>query len=327
MRRAFELLAMLGDGAEHSGGDLAVRLGVTRAAVWNHIEKLREQGVDVLATPRRGYYLREGFEALDSGSIRATLAMQGCTLYRELDAVTVTDSTNEQLLQAARARDIHACVLLAEYQTAGRGRRGDRWLSAPGSGLCMSLGWRFDAPPATFSALSLVVGFALVSALRELGVEQAMLKWPNDIVCRGAKLAGILIEMRSEAGGPCVTVIGIGLNIHLSDSAREQIGRPAGGYLEAGGNRLSRNQLAGVLLARLASALDEFAVQGFAPFRTRWAACDALADHQVRLELPGRVVEGIARGVDEHGALMIEHGGLRERFMAGHLTAIEPPCS
>lgn len=326
MRRAFELLAMLGDGAEHSGSELATRLGVTRAAVWNHVEKLRDQGVDILATPRRGYYLREGFEALDADSIRAALTAQGCAVFRRIDAVAVTDSTNEQLLQAARDRDIHGQVMLAEFQTAGRGRRGDRWLSAPGSGLCMSLGWRFDPPPATFSALSLVVGFALVAALRDLGVEEAMLKWPNDIVCRGAKLAGILIEMRSEAGGPCVTVIGIGLNIHLSDAAREHIGRPAGGYLEAGGNRLSRNLLAATLLARLANALETFAVQGFAPFRHRWAACDALADCPVRLELPGRIVDGIARGVDEHGALQIEHGGQRERFMAGHLTAIGPPC-
>jgi len=270
MRRAFDLLKLLADGTEHAGEDLAAELGVTRAAVWNHVSRLRAEGG-----------------------------------YNRIETIEVTDSTNERLLQEQAAGDVHGRVLFAEYQNAGRGRRGDRWMSPPGSGLCFSLAWRFDAPPTTFSALSLVVGVALVESLQPLGVRDALLKWPNDIVRGAGKMAGILIEMRSELSGPSTTVIGVGLNVSLSTHARELIDRPSDDFLSAGGSPLSRNVLAASLLAGLATALDTFAREGFAPFRDRWHALDALAARKVTLELGPRTVVGVARGVDEHGALII----------------------
>jgi BirA family biotin operon repressor/biotin-[acetyl-CoA-carboxylase] ligase len=260
-----------------------------------------------------------GFEALDAGRIRAVLRGRGCAAFTDVAVVTVTDSTNQRLLETLDARDVHGHALLAEFQTAGRGRRGDRWLSAPGTGLCLSCGWRFEAPPATFSALSLAVGLGLAASLRVLGVGAAMLKWPNDVVCGDRKLAGILIEMRAEAGGPCTVVIGIGLNLQLSRSMQAQIGQPAGDYLASGGAPLSRNVLAATLLADLAAVLARFALEGFAPLRARWLDFDALHDRRVRLEQPGRALEGIARGVDAHGALIIEHAGGRETVMSGHV--------
>ena len=141
MRRAFELLALLGDGAEHAGSALAARLGVTRAAVWHQVAQLREQGLQIDAARGHGYRLAGGFEALDAARIRAELAPAAREVVA-LDVVTVTDSTNERLLVALNEGDIHGRALLAEHQTAGRGRRGDRWISPPGSGLCLSLGWR-----------------------------------------------------------------------------------------------------------------------------------------------------------------------------------------
>lgn len=321
MRRAFELLALLADGAEHSGAELARRLGVTRAAVWNQVARLRETGVEILATPGQGYRLAAGFEALDGARIAALLRERGCGAFGEVQALEVTDSTNARLLEAAAGADVHGRVLLAEYQTAGRGRRGDRWMSPPGSGLCFSLGWRFDVPPPTFSALSLVVGLALLEALGAEGVGDAALKWPNDIVRGADKLAGILIEMRAEAGGPCVAVIGAGVNVALSDYARTLIDRPSGDVSSAAGRSVSRNALAAGLLAALAAALDEFARAGFEPFRAAWARADALAGREVSLDLGARTVHGTACGVDAHGALVLDCDGRRERFLSGHLTA------
>ena len=319
MRRAFELLQLLSDRAEHSGAELAERLGVTRAAVWNQISLLRNEGIEVQGTRGRGYRLPAGFDALNADLILERVRAAGCAAISNVRSLTVTDSTNERLLAELQQGDIHGHALLAEYQTAGRGRRGDRWISPPGSGLCMSLGWRFDAPPATFSALSLVVGLALVRTLRQRGVGAAMLKWPNDIVCNGAKLAGILIEMRAEAGGICRTVIGMGINVRLSQQARDMIGRPADDYMSTAGETIPRNELAAALLVGLARVLPEFARDGFAPFRADWAGFDALAGTAVCLELPGRVVRGQARGVDDHGALLIEHGGHCETFVSGHV--------
>ena len=319
MRRAFALLELLSDGAEHAGAELAVALGVTRAAVWHQVAQLRDQGMAISAARGHGYRLLGGFEALSAEAIRTQLTGPARQVL-SIDTVTITDSTNERLLAALNAGDIHGQVLLAEHQTAGRGRRGDRWISPPGSGLCLSLGWRFEQPPATFSALSLVVGMAIAESLRELGVSAAMLKWPNDILSEGGKLAGILIEMRAEAGGPCSTVIGIGINVELSQRARGLICQPVEDFTHATGGGVSRNRLAAVLLSALARTLPHFGRDGFAVFRNDWRRYDALVDKAVKLELPNRTVTGTARGVDPHGALIIEHDGRREIFVSGHLS-------
>ncbi len=321
MRRAFELLALLADGEEHAGADLAAHMGVTRAAVWHQVAQLREQGLEIDAARGHGYRLAGGFEALDATRIREGLSPTAREALA-LDVLTVTDSTNERLLVALNTGDIHGHALLAEHQTAGRGRRGDRWISPPGSGLCLSLGWRFDQPPATFSALSLVVGLAIAASLRELGVRAAMLKWPNDILCDAGKLAGILIEMRAEAGGPCRTVIGIGINVHMSEESRALIDQPVTDIERASGSRISRNRLAAVLLSALVDALPRFGREGFAGFRAEWSRYDACAERPVRLEMPHRTVTGIARGVDDHGALLIDHEGGREAFVSGHLLRV-----
>ncbi len=319
MRRAFDLLNLLADGSEHAGGTLAAALGVTRAAVWNQVSRLREEGVEINATPGQGYVMPAGYEALDAARITGALAAAGCDAVTDVRTLTVTDSTNARLLEDAAAGDVHGHALFAEYQSAGRGRRGDRWMSPPGSGLCFTLGWRFEVTPPTFSALSLVVGLALLEALRAEGVQGIALKWPNDIERAGAKLAGILIEMRAEAGGPCTAVIGVGLNVTLSAYARSLIDRPTDDVSSAAGRTLGRNALAAALLAALARALQRFSEAGFAPFREAWAAHDALAGREISLDLGNRTVCGTACGVDEHGALVIEHGGGRERFMSGHV--------
>ncbi len=319
MRRAFALLELLSDGAEHAGAELAQALGVTRAAVWHQVAQLREQGLMIEAIRGHGYQMRGGFEALTAERIRTQLT-DNARATLTIETVVVTDSTNERLLAALNDGDIHGRVLLAEYQTAGRGRRGDRWVSPPGSGLCLSLAWRFDQPPATFSALSLVVGMAIAESLRGMGVHGAMLKWPNDILCHNGKLAGILIEMRAEAGGPCCTVIGIGINVQMSAASRALISQPVEDFLHASGSYVSRNRLAAVLLSALARTLPQFGRDGFAPFRADWQRYDALNGSAVKLELPNRVVVGTARGVDEHGALIIEQGDRSESFVSGHLS-------
>ena len=319
MRRAFALLELLSDGAEHAGAELAQALGVTRAAVWHQVAQLRAQGLAIAAVRGHGYHLPGGFEALSTDAIQAQLC-DAARAVLVIETVTITDSTNERLLAALNAGDIHGQVLLAEHQTAGRGRRGDRWISPPGSGLCLSLGWRFEQPPATFSALSLVVGIAITESLRELGVRSAMLKWPNDILCAGGKLAGILIEMRAEAGGPCRTVIGIGINVQMSERARALIDQPVEDFTHVTGQGVSRNRLAAIVLSALASSLPQFGRDGFAVFRDDWRRYDVLVDQTVKLELPNRSVAGVARGVDDHGALIIEHSGRCETFVSGHLS-------
>ncbi len=320
MQKAFAVLERLADGEAHSGEALADSLGVTRAAVWHQVKALQREGVEIHARPGKGYLLPGGYEFLDSETIEAALGATARARLRGIEVDRVCDSTNERLLQALAGRDIHGLVRLAEFQTAGRGRRGGTWLAPPGSGLCLSLGWRFEAPPSSMSALSLVVGIAVVRALERLGARGVALKWPNDVYFDERKLAGILIEMRAEFGGPCVVVIGIGINIALSDDAAARIDDIATDVRAACAEAPSRNRAAAFLIEELTTILTAFARDGFAPFREEWAHLDLLAGRSIRLEMPDRSIAGIARGVGPDGTLLIEHDGRTERYLSGHIV-------
>ena len=321
MEKVFELLACLRDGQIHSGATLAASLGITRAAVWSRVQRLQALGVQVFAVSGKGYRIDQGFEFLSEALIRQHLAPARAATLTRVQCVAVTDSTNQQLLQqAARGEPIHGAALLAEYQTAGRGRRGDAWIAPLGSGLCVSLGWRFDAPPTTMSALGLVVGLGVMRAVMALGANtRVALKWPNDVLFESRKLAGILIEMRAEFGGPSTVVIGIGLNTNISPAIRAGISQPVADLADALSAPVSRNRIAAVLLEQVVAVLSEFAASGFAAFVAEWQQHDGLRGQQVELTLPDRRVQGIAHGVDASGMLIIEHAGQRETFLSGHV--------
>lgn len=319
MDKSYDLLAALADGRAHSGASLAARLHVSRAAVWNRVKRLQALGVDIYAVRGKGYQLARGFEFLNEHAIRHALAPEISAEIGTITVSQVTDSTNQRLLELVPTAGVHGHAWLAEYQTAGRGRRGDRWLAPPGSAVCLSLGWRFESPPKDLSALSLVVGIASAEALIGLGARELGLKWPNDLVVRGRKLAGILIEMRSELGGPCSVVIGIGVNVALGEDVRAKIDQPSTSLADCCARLPARNLVAAALIAALVARLRVFAEEGFAPQAAAWRALDALAGREVELTLPDRLVRGVARGVDAHGMLQIEHNGRLDTFLSGHL--------
>ena len=321
MRRAFDLLNSLANGPERSGEELAKSFGVTRAAVWNQIRKLRAQGLSIVIGPNGGYLLQTPYEALDAKEITASLRGK-CVANINCSVEFVVDSTNERLLQGLTSESSHGDALCAEYQTLGRGRRGDKWVSPPGSGICLSLCWFFDTPPSTFSALSLVVGIAIINSLEDLGATGLQLKWPNDIMRGGKKIAGILIEMRAESAGICKTVIGVGINFNLPDQAKEQIDRPASDLGEQVNQRYTRNQVISEILAALSVHLDKFGRLGFSSFTDDWQRLDLLYGRKVRLELGERDFTGVANGVDRNGALIIKNKSGVERFLSGHLVIL-----
>lgn len=319
MDKSLDLLATLSDGRPHSGASLATNLKVSRAAVWSRVKRLQAMGVDIYAVRGKGYQLARAFDFLDDHAIRHALTPAAAMVLQEITVATTTDSTNQRLLELIPKQGIHGCAWLAEYQTAGRGRRGDRWLAPPGSAVCLSLGWRFDAPPKDLSALSLVVGIAIARALQGLGARGIGLKWPNDLLVQRRKLAGILIEMRSELGGPCSVVIGVGVNIALGDDVRAQIDQPSASLADTCTQVPSRNRVAAALLSELTTHLQAFRQTGFAGQLASWRELDALAGFDVELVLPERLVRGTARGVDAQGMLQIEHNGRMESFLSGHV--------
>lgn len=179
------------------------------------------------------------------------------------------------------------------------------------------LSWRFAAGPESLSGLTLATGVAVVRALTDTGLEGAGLKWPNDVLWQGRKLAGILLEMNGEMSGACHVVAGIGLNVRMPRHLAAGIDQPWVDVETALGKPVSRNQLAGRLLQHLVAAMREFEIAGFPAFRQEWAALDLASGRQVALELPNGTVTGIGRGVDASGALILEDNGVLKQYPYG----------
>jgi BirA family biotin operon repressor/biotin-[acetyl-CoA-carboxylase] ligase len=212
-------------------------------------------------------------------------------------------------------------VIAAEWQTAGRGRRGRIWHAAPGAALTFSLLWRFQQGAGYLSGLSLAAGLAMVRALGALGVPDAGLKWPNDVLWRGRKLAGILIELQGDMLGPTAAVIGIGLNCRLPDVLRERIDQPAVDLETACGTVPDRNRALALLLDELARVLDVFAGAGFTSLRDEWQRRHVHQRKAVRLALPdGKFVSGTAEGVADDGALLLATARGAQRFHSGEVS-------
>jgi BirA family biotin operon repressor/biotin-[acetyl-CoA-carboxylase] ligase len=313
----------LDDRAFVSGEALAADLSVTRAAVWKAVEQLRELGVALDAQTNKGYRLAPGVSALSAERIQSQLAADVRARLEVLLVEWTLESTNTRLLEALPPAAGTAAVVLAEHQTGGRGRRGRGWVAPPGGAICLSLGWQYADMPADLSALSLIVGLCAVNALTALRVPGVSLKWPNDLVTGAGKLGGILIEMRAESGGPVHVVAGIGLNVALDENARAVVkstGNTADDIRAHCAPVPDRNAIAAALLARLIPALEGFPRHGLTPYLENWHGCDALRDHEVRVENAGEISRGVARGIDSHGALLVETPAGVRRFISGEVT-------
>jgi BirA family biotin operon repressor/biotin-[acetyl-CoA-carboxylase] ligase len=323
---ALRLVRLLADGQLHSGERLATSLGLTRAAVWKLVAELRERGIDVQSHERRGYQLDTAVELLDLQGLLQAAADAGHVLPAATEVVFEIGSTNEYLHAATAPPPGAPRLVFAELQTAGRGRRGRDWLAPFGSGLTFSIGWTFPEMPADLSALSLAMGVCVVRALRECGAAEAQLKWPNDVVHSHAKLGGLLLQMRSEAGGPAYIVAGLGLNLRMPEAARAAIRGPQATPVTdlaaaCGGQAPGRMHVGAVVAARMLGGLQEFAQAGYAPFAGDWAAFDSLRDAPVTVLRHDGTVDGVARGADREGALCVQTpGGQIERVHAGDVS-------
>jgi BirA family biotin operon repressor/biotin-[acetyl-CoA-carboxylase] ligase len=319
------LFRALAAGTPVSGEMLGHQLGISRSAVWKAVRKLAALGVEVESLPGRGYRLVQPVDLLDAARIRAGLPAEIAARLAHLEALAATDSSNARVLESARpVGELVAC--LAEYQSAGRGRRGRGWVAPPGSGLCLSVGGRLAAAPSDYAVLAPAVGVACADVLESLGVEGVGLKWPNDLLKDGRKLGGILIELRGEAQGPAVVAVGLGLNFHLGESIRATI-IAAGGLPPADleesmeGPAPDRNVAAAALIAAIVRCLDEAPAGLGQTALNGWRSRDALHGKAVRITGSGAEQIGIARGVDRAGALLLEDvDGQLRRITAGEAT-------
>jgi len=313
----------LSTGEFTSGEALAERLGVSRSAVWKATGALKSLGATLHAVRNRGYRLVTGGEPLEAARVRARLPPELARRVRQLDVAWSVDSTSTALLSRPNPPPGFAEVLLAEYQTHGRGRRGRSWIAPPGGAICLSLSWTFQQAPEDLGALGLAIGVCTLRALNEFDLAGVGLKWPNDILIDERKLGGILIDLRAEVTGPACVVVGLGLNVALGSALLRKVattGLPATDLLTAGMERPCRNSLAAAVIAAILRALPEFERQGLRPFVDEWRSADVLHGRPVDVHAADGVARGLARGIDVHGALLIETVQGVRRFISGDVT-------
>ena len=306
------ILKALSQGGFHSGEELGDNLGVSRAAISKHIKGIQAWGVDVFRVQGKGYQLAKPMQLLDLEILQNNLT-------NRVELIPIIDSTNQYLLDRVDSLE-SGSVCLAEYQAKGRGRRGREWVSPFGSNLYLSMFWRLDAGMAAAMGLSLVVGVAIVEALEEMGLTGVKLKWPNDLYYQDKKLAGILVEMSGQEGAAANLVIGMGLNLMMSE-ATEGITQPWASLDEVADNQqIDRNQLAIIMITTLHKALDDYELYGMAGFVERWNRLDNFINRPVKLLMGPREISGIARGINEQGAVLLETENGLETFIGGEIS-------
>ncbi|EEQ17285.1 Biotin--[acetyl-CoA-carboxylase] synthetase [Yersinia intermedia ATCC 29909] len=286
--------------------------GMSRAAINKHIQTIREWGLDVFTVPGKGYSLPAPIQLLNEQTILSYLPAGQVTV------LPVVDSTNQYLLdRITELKSGDACV--AEYQHAGRGRRGRQWVSPFGTNLYLSMFWRLEQGPAAAMGLSLVVGIVMAEVLRKLGAEQVRVKWPNDLYLNDKKLAGILVELTGKTGDAAQLVIGAGINLTMRESITNAINQDWINLQEAGVN-IDRNKLTAELLSELRLAVVKFENEGLSAFISRWREMDNYLDRPVKLIIGNQEIFGIARGIDQQGALLLEQNGNVKPYIGGEIS-------
>jgi BirA family biotin operon repressor/biotin-[acetyl-CoA-carboxylase] ligase len=314
-----EALLRAGGGAV-SGQRLADALGVTRAAVWKGVSALRDMGYAVESLPGRGYRLAEGRGEPTPGEVGARLATR--RMGRVLRHLPQTDSTNREAARWAEEGAPEGALVVADFQTAGRGRLGRSWHGRPGESLLLSLVLRPRVPAARAPLVTFVAASALADAVSGwVDPGRIEIKWPNDVLIDGRKTAGILLEGRTEGGGVGYVVLGVGVNV-TGDTAGmpEEIRGTAAVLASAARRAPDRLELLCRFLEALEELYDRFVSEGFEAVRPRWDRWFRMAGREVRVSGGGRMREGRVLGLADDGALELATaaGGI-ERIHAGDI--------
>lgn len=306
------ILHRLADGQFHSGEALGQALGVSRAAVAKHIKSLKDWGLEIYRVQGKGYCLDKPMQLLDGDKIVSNLG--------RVDVFAEIDSTNQYLLDHVPELE-QGSVCLAEYQAAGRGRRGRKWVSPFGHNLYLSMYWNLSAGLGAAMGLSLAIGIATVEALEKLDIHGVKLKWPNDLYYQDKKLAGVLVELSGQTGGVADVVIGMGMNIAISEQDSQAITQPWTCVQDIVAERdIDRNQLASALIESWHQTLVEYEVSGLSSFLTRWQRLDNYFGRPVRLIMGEQQHQGVMKGINEQGAVLLENEQGTQAFFGGEIS-------
>ena len=316
-----KLIELLATGETHSGTDLGAELGVSRVAIKKRISALINQGMPVEAIQGKGYRLRPGADLLSDSQIKKSLTASVAERIEEIEIHQTLASTNAYLKSLPAPQSGMARVVLAEAQPEGKGRRGRNWVTTPYRNLMLSIAWRYRQWPRNPAAMSLAFGVAVHQALVDSGVTDVQIKWPNDILLGGKKLAGLLVDAGGEASGACDFVFGVGINFYLEPETGKRIDQEWGHLFSIDPAGMSRNQMAASIVSNLVEALILYESEGFAPFMPYWNENAAYVNHPVRLFNESDELSGVLKGVDDAGVLVLDgFDGKEHRFTQSDIS-------
>ena len=306
-----------------SSDELCKVTGISRAAVWKHVEDLRGEGYEIEASPHLGYRLAAIPDSLIPDEIlwklKTKLIGKAVISYKKID------STNDSAYALAEKGIAEGTVVIAEEQTKGKGRHGRKWESPPKSGVYMSCVIRPEMPPNEIAKITLLAAVAVAKAIRRFTGLEAMIKWPNDILIKGRKVCGILTEMKAEQDSIDFIILGIGVNINTpisclpkgGSSLREELRKPS----KDGG--LSRVDFVRTLLESLEEEYSRLRIKGFKPIIDQWRSMSALPGAKIKVLLPNRTIEGEAHDIDPDGSLMVRlDSGVLEKISSGDVVML-----
>ena len=305
------LIRLLADGKYHSGTELGRLFKISRAAISKNIHKIEQcYELTIFAVKGKGYRLKYPLDLLDENYIQQNLSPKTLKQLSQLEIFFDIDSTNHYLNSKSLSGAPSGYLVVAEQQTNGVGRRGKTWVSPFGCNLYLSLLWRFQYGPAQLGCLSLYVAVAVARALKKIGIDDAGVKWPNDIYWQNKKLAGILLEMRGEMSGPSAVVIGLGVNINMpANSVKENnIDQPWVDLKTILGKKINRNVFTAYVIDALFEVLNSVP-DAHNKLLEEWQQMDILKGQNVDVVYADKTVSGKALGVNQDGVLRVQHDG------------------
>lgn len=305
-----------------SGAEMSRVLGVSRTAVWKHIEQLRTLGYQIEAVTARGYRLRTSPDLLLPAELKAGLKTE--IVGRELVYFTDTDSTNDRAHALAKDGAAEGTVIIAEAQEAGKGRLGRHWTSPAGVNLYASIILRPPIAPRYASQLTFLSAAAVARTIAEITELTPTVKWPNDVLIDGCKVAGLLNELDAETERIRYLILGVGVNVNMkAEQFPDDLRYPASSLAIASGGEVSRLVFTRTLLEHLDHLYSQYRHEGFKPIMQAWQDFFVLTGRQVEVDCQGRLLQGQVVGLDEDGALLLQTaGGRQERVLAGDVRPL-----
>jgi BirA family biotin operon repressor/biotin-[acetyl-CoA-carboxylase] ligase len=299
-----KLVSLLSDGQFHSGNILGQKLKLTRTAIWKAIKKLEQYGIELDRDKEQGYRLRQPLLLLDPQKIKKRIATTADVKHNfALSVFEEIDSTNNYLKKLTPDQKIQICV--SEQQQQGRGRLNRYWHSPFAQNIYYSCRIPLQKDISELGGLSLVVSLAIMNTLQTVVAEGLAIKWPNDIVCQGKKLAGCLLEVTAESHGYCYLIIGIGINVNMLKPT-EAITQSWTSLQQITGEYWDRNPLIAELTIQLLRLIEEFSITGLQSFLITWSEHDYLAGKTLTLINHGIETTGVAVGINEQGYLLLK---------------------